>query len=87
MSYPQSKPFFCGDGFHTSADSLAGFDGSWRFVTADRAMDASLRSVPLPDGLLNRLKQMLNRMPDEVSDTAPDSGGIRTRSNNWRCPH
>ena len=35
---------------------------------ADRAIDAALRSVPLPDGLLTRLGTLVYAMPDETAD-------------------
>jgi hypothetical protein len=34
---------------------------------ADRAIDAALRSVPLPDGLLTRLGRLVYTMPDETT--------------------
>jgi hypothetical protein len=33
----------------------------------DNAVDVALRSVPLPDGMLNRLKRMAFTMPDEAA--------------------
>jgi hypothetical protein len=35
---------------------------------ADRALDAALRSVPLPDGLITRLGMFVYTMPDETAD-------------------
>jgi hypothetical protein len=35
---------------------------------ADRAIDAALRSVPLPDGLMMRLRKLVYAMPDETAD-------------------
>jgi hypothetical protein len=35
---------------------------------ADRAIDAALRSVPLPQGLMTRLGQLVYAMPDESAD-------------------
>ena len=35
---------------------------------ADRALDAALRSVPLPDGLITRLGMLVYTMPDETAD-------------------
>jgi hypothetical protein len=37
-------------------------------LPADLAIDAVLRSVPLPDGLLTRLDHLIQAMPDEASD-------------------
>ena len=85
MSYPHSKPISFGDTFNTTADSLAALDGSLPFVqSADRAIDAALRSVPLPDGLLRRLGIMVSGMSDEVSDAGLHSGGLRPSSNERR---
>lgn len=36
--------------------------------SADRAIDAALRSVPLPDGLLTRLCMLVRAMSDEPAD-------------------
>jgi hypothetical protein len=70
MSYSRSKPIAFGDSISNSTDSLAGLDSSLPFVqAADRAIEAALRSVPLPEGLLNRLKLMVHRMSDEKSDS------------------
>jgi hypothetical protein len=34
----------------------------------DAAIDAALRSVPLPDGLMTRLGMLVFLMPDEATD-------------------
>jgi hypothetical protein len=35
---------------------------------ADRAIDAALRSVPLPEGLLSRLRRLAYTFPDSAAD-------------------
>jgi hypothetical protein len=69
MSYPYSKPIPSGDSFAPQANAFAALDGSLPFTqSADRSIDAALKSVPLPDGLLSRLRLMVSTMPDEISD-------------------
>jgi hypothetical protein len=69
MSSPHSKPITFGGPFSPPDTPFAAFDGSLPFSqSADRAIDAALKSVPLPDGLLNRLGLMVSTMSDEVSD-------------------
>jgi hypothetical protein len=36
--------------------------------TADSAIDAALRTVPLPDGMLTRLSMIIRNMPDDAPD-------------------
>jgi hypothetical protein len=68
MSYPHSKPISIGDAFFNPANSIAAFDYSRPFVQSqDGAIDVALRNVPLPDGMLNRLKRLAITMPDETS--------------------
>jgi hypothetical protein len=68
MSYPHSKPSSLGDAFTVPAESSGAPDHSLPFVQSmDNAVDAALRSVPLPDGMLNRLKKMAFTMPDEAA--------------------
>jgi hypothetical protein len=70
MSYPHSKSFFCSDNFVAPADSLAALDGAPTFVrSSDQAVDAALRDVPLPEGMMRRLSQLASTMSDEVSDS------------------
>jgi hypothetical protein len=70
MSYPHSKPILFGEPFSTPADSLTRFDGSLPFVqSADRTIDAALKSVPLPEGLMSRLGRLASTIPEEVSDS------------------
>jgi hypothetical protein len=69
MSSPHSKPTAVGDLFVKPVNYLATPDGSLPFVpTADRAIDAALKCVPLPEGLLSRLGLMVSTMPEELSD-------------------
>ena len=69
MSYPHSKPISIGDNFPNPADSFGAPDGAWPFIqSADRAIDAALRGVPLPDGLLSRLGRLAYTMSDEAAD-------------------
>jgi hypothetical protein len=64
MSYPHTKPISIGDTFPFPADPAAAYDRSLPFVqSADSAIDSALRSVPLPEGLLARLKLL-----DEATD-------------------
>jgi hypothetical protein len=68
MSYPYSKPNSLGNAFMPPAESLGAPDHSLPFVQSmDSAVDAALRSVPLPDGMLNRLKKLAFSMPDEAA--------------------
>ena len=69
MSTPHSKPFDYGNSFHTTTDALAAQGSALPFVqSTDRALDAALKSVPLPAGLLSRLGLMVSTMSEEVSD-------------------
>lgn len=69
MSYSHSKPTWIGDTFPNPADSVASFDGSLPFIqSTDRSVDAALRSVPLPDGFLTRLKKLAYTVSDEAAD-------------------
>jgi hypothetical protein len=46
-------------------------NNSWRpspSHSADLAIDATLRSVPLPDGLMTRLGKLVYTMSDEPAD-------------------
>jgi hypothetical protein len=68
MSYPHSKPISLGNHFPNPADSIVPFGHAPPHNhAADGAMDVALRSVPLPEGLLGRLKQLALTMPDEAS--------------------
>jgi hypothetical protein len=37
-------------------------------AAVDHAVDAALRSVPLPDGLMTRLGKLVYTMPEETAD-------------------
>ncbi len=66
MSYLHSKPSSLGDAFPNSIDSAAQIGHAIPFIqSSDSAVDLALRSVPLPDGMLNRLKRMALTMPDD----------------------
>jgi hypothetical protein len=68
MSYSHSKPNSLGDAYSIPAESSGASDQLLPFVQSlDTAVDAALRSVPLPDGMLNRLKRMAFTMPDETA--------------------
>jgi hypothetical protein len=69
MSYPHSKSMSLGDAFPSAAEPLAAHDNSLPYVHAatDGAMDVALRSVPLPEGLLGRLKQLALTIADEAA--------------------
>jgi hypothetical protein len=57
-----------GNHFPNPADSNAPFGHAPPHIHgADGAMDVALRSVPLPEGLLGRLKQLALTMPDEAT--------------------
>lgn len=67
MSYPHWNPTAVGNGHVTSGDlPVAAANGTAVLHhPLDAALDAALRGVPLPDGLLNRLHAMVLSMPDE----------------------
>jgi hypothetical protein len=69
MSYPYVKPSPVGNGFTHRHEPSPSFDGfAPQVQSADGAIDAALRSVPLPDGLLTRLGMLVYSMPDEAAD-------------------
>jgi hypothetical protein len=68
MSYLHSKPSSLGEPFAVSAESLGTHDQSIPFVqSTDGAIEAALRGVPLPEGLLNRLHRLALTIPDEAA--------------------
>jgi len=68
MSYPHSKPKTLGDAYSIPAESSGAADHLLPFVQSlDSAVDAALRGVPIPDGMLNRLKRLAFTMPDEAA--------------------
>jgi hypothetical protein len=70
MSYPHSKPISIGDTFSDPSDSMSAREGSLPFIqSADRTIDAALRNVPLPDGMLNRLRRLVYTVSDEAADS------------------
>ena len=69
MSYPHSKPISIGDLFSNSGDPLSEHDRSVPFIqSTDGSIDAALRSVPLPDGMLSRLGKLVYTVSDEATD-------------------
>ena len=69
MSYPHSKPISIGDTFSNGTDPLSEFDRSMPFIqSTDGSIDAALRSVPLPDGMLSRLGKLAYTVSDEATD-------------------
>jgi hypothetical protein len=68
MSSPHSKPNSLGDAYSIPSESNGATDQLLPFVQSlDTAVDAALRSVPLPDGMLSRLQRMAFSMPDETA--------------------
>lgn len=69
MSCPHSKPMSIGNSFILSGGAFNAGDGALPFVqSTDRAIDAALKSVPLPEGMMTRLGLIVSAMPDELSD-------------------
>ncbi len=70
MSYHlNSKPVFDPFAF-VNGDAAVPFSGvpALHSATTDHAIDAALRGVPLPDGLLTRLGKLVYSMSDEAAD-------------------
>jgi hypothetical protein len=57
------QPFLDGRGLPPLLRELASNSGQ-----SNRTIDAALRSVPLPDGLMTRLGHLIVTMPDESAD-------------------
>jgi hypothetical protein len=75
MSYSYSKPLgghaAKGDPFTDMNDALPLLANALRSdPSTDRAIDAALRSVPLPDGLMTRLGMFVYTLPDNAADQA-----------------
>ena len=71
MLYFYSMPMFGGDRFTDADDYLppvGGFPAVGAGESPDRAIDAALRSVPLPDGLMVRMTMLAVTLPDESTD-------------------
>jgi hypothetical protein len=69
MSYPNWEPVHSNNHFPNGQVT----NGAVRYEplhvnSADMAIDAALRSVPLPDGLLTRLDKFVHAMTDESTD-------------------
>lgn len=69
MSYMHWNPTSVGNGHVASDDSLSAAVNGATVInhSIDTALDAALRSVPLPEGMLNRLHTLALSMPDESS--------------------
>jgi hypothetical protein len=69
MSYFESTPHVGGDG-SISAEELFSSSGAFSpsVRTVDCAIDSALRSVPLPNGMMTRLANLLCTMPDDAAD-------------------
>lgn len=71
MLYPHIKPITIGGAQIASTDAALPLSPAPSFtLTIDGAVDAALRSVPLPDGLLARLQRLALAMFDESADQA-----------------
>jgi hypothetical protein len=69
MSFFHSHPVY-NHGAFASGDSSSPFGNDIRphVQTEDRAIDAALRSVPLPEGLMTRLGMLVYAVADETAD-------------------
>jgi len=71
MLHFYSRPLFGGDRFTDSDDLMppvAGFPAVGGGESPDRAIDAALRSVPLPEGLMVRMSMLAVTLPDDATD-------------------
>ena len=71
MLHFYSRPLFGGDRFTDSDDLLppvGGFPPVGAGESPDRAIDAALRNVPLPDGLMVRMSMLAVTLPDDATD-------------------
>ena len=71
MLHFYSRPLFGGDRFTDSDDPLppvGGFCPAGQSESPDRAIDAALRKVPLPEGLLVRMTMLAVNLPDDKTD-------------------
>lgn len=69
MSYFYIRPMFGGDPSLTSGEAVPfvrPFSCGDRSV--DRAVDAALQSVQLPDGFVDRMTALARTLPDEPAD-------------------
>jgi hypothetical protein len=70
MSYPHLRPTSLGNSFPAPIKLPVPLDSSLPFVeSADTAIDAALRSVPLPEGFTQRLSVLVGSITDEVSES------------------
>jgi hypothetical protein len=71
MLHFYSRPLFGGDRFTDSDDLLppvGGFPPVGAGESPDRAIDAALRNVPLPEGLMVRMSMLAVTLPDDATD-------------------
>lgn len=71
MSYPHWESVPCNQYRPPRHDSTNGAlrDSTSHVQSADKSIDAALRSVPLPDGLLTRLDKFVLSMSDGATDS------------------
>lgn len=81
MLYFYSRPLFGGHRFTDSDDltpPVGGFasagSSSGQSQSADRAVDAALRNVPLPEGLMVRMSLLAVTLTDGSTDQAKRRG-------------
>jgi hypothetical protein len=69
MNYLYTKPVFDALAFlQGDAAPPASGELAEQRAAADLTLDAALRNVPLPDGLMTRLGKLAHSMPDENAD-------------------
>ena len=69
MSFSDLKPSAGGDAhLHGFAPLYFGGESRVSVQAADRAVDAALRSVTIPDGMLTRLGLLVFTMSDDAAD-------------------
>ncbi len=71
MLYFYSRPLFGGDRFTDSDDLLppaGGFPVVGAGESPERVIDAALRNVPLPEGLMVRMSMLAVTLPDDATD-------------------
>lgn len=69
MSYLHSKPILIGNAFRDPSEPMGAPDGAVPFVqSADRTIEAALRNVPLPEGMLSRLDRLVYTVSDDAAD-------------------
>jgi hypothetical protein len=81
MLHFYSRPLFGGDRFTDTDDLMPAMGGfiptgssAGQNDSADRAVDAALRNVPLPEGLMVRMSQLAVTLTDDSPDQAKRRG-------------